>query len=97
MKAEVYITVSGDTQITIITVSLSEMVSGLCERTAMLHTCKRVWPSLVLLLSHDISHMYDHMNHAYCSCEHHISTTSNSLCVDSCFDTDNRAALESEK
>ena len=37
MKAKVYITVSGDTQITIITVSLSEMVSGLCERTAMLY------------------------------------------------------------
>ena len=37
MKAEIYFTVSGDTQITIIAVSLSEMVWGLCERTAMLY------------------------------------------------------------
>ena len=37
MKAEVYFTVSGDTQITIMPVSSSEMVSGLRERTAMFH------------------------------------------------------------
>jgi hypothetical protein len=82
MKAEVYFTVSGDTQITIMPVSSSEMVSGLSERTAMLHKalpalfkscictnpCKRIWPSLALLLSHDnVSNLYDHMNHPYSS------------------------------